>query len=53
MTSVQHVQCIFNNQFHIYNRECCVSDLLQLLQQTVRRRNQRPIEQTHEWPATP
>ena len=38
-------------EHRLHNRECCVSDLLQQLQQTVRRRNQRPIEQTYEWPS--
>ena len=58
MTSqCQHCEVIFwghcktETEHRLHNRECCVSDLLQQLQQTVRRRNQRPIEQTYEWPS--
>ena len=43
--------CKTKTEHCLHNRECCVSDLLQQLQQTVRRRNQRPIEQTYEWPS--
>ena len=43
--------CKTETEHRLHNRECCVSDLLQQLQQTVRRRNQRSIEQTNEWPS--
>ena len=43
--------CKTETEHRLHNRECCVSDLLQQLQQTVRRRNQRPIQQTYKWPS--
>ena len=55
--TVRHCEVIFwghcktETEHRLHNRECCVSDLLQQLQQTVHRRNQRSIEQTYECPS--
>ena len=45
----EHFQTEAEHRLH--NRECCLSNLLQQLQQTVCRRIKRPIEQTYEWPS--